>query len=212
MVLLGLDRRHDLAHRSGALGADLGEHRVGNPAGDVGRVRIIEMLVEVRRDFAGVEREPPPQRHAERVGAGGSVERRRDGRPPIDDDGIVLVVLDVPPAEVPPLGHPLLDGVDAPEEVPGAGAAQVGKRLGHRHLDVLGGDLVRRALRIDALEPLDHQITRPSSERQARPFRLQLPERAHLPCVYRSRPNRVGFVSTSAIARVRSRAARVVVT
>ena len=51
-VLLGLDRRDDLAHRPGALGADLGEHRVGDAAGDVGGVGIVEVLVEVGGDLA----------------------------------------------------------------------------------------------------------------------------------------------------------------
>ena len=51
-VLFGLDRRHDLAHRAGAFGADLGEDRVGDPTGDVGGVGVVEVLVEVRGDLA----------------------------------------------------------------------------------------------------------------------------------------------------------------
>src|SRR5699024_3311900 len=79
-VLLGLDRRHDLAHRTGAGGADLGEHRVGDAAGHVLGVGIVEMLVEVGRDVVGtavggVEGEAAAQRDVERVGAGGAVER-----------------------------------------------------------------------------------------------------------------------------------------
>ena len=46
-VLLGLDRGDDLAHRTRPRGADLGQHRVGDAGGDVGRVGIVEVLVEV---------------------------------------------------------------------------------------------------------------------------------------------------------------------
>ena len=147
---------------------------------------------------------------AERVGAGRPVERGGDRSPPVDDDRVVVVVLDVPPAEVPPLGRPVLDHVDAPEEVSGARAAQVGERLGDGHLDVLTGDLVGGTLGIDVLEPLDHQVTRLAGERQARPFQFEL--REHISCVHRSRPFRVDFVYTSDAAHARKRAARVDVT
>ena len=40
---------------------------------------------------------------AERVDARGAVERRGDRRPPVDDDRVVVVVLDVAPADVPVL-------------------------------------------------------------------------------------------------------------
>ena len=46
-VLLGLDRRHDLAHLARSVGTDLGEYRVRDAAHHVGRVRIVEVLVEV---------------------------------------------------------------------------------------------------------------------------------------------------------------------
>ena len=105
----------------GALGADLGQHGVGDAAGDVGGVGIVEVLVEVGGHLALVEREPAAERDAERVDAGRPVERRGDRRPPVDDDRIVRVVLDVAPADVPLLdrARPSI-GVDAPEEVAGA--------------------------------------------------------------------------------------------
>ena len=171
-VLLGLDRRHDLAHRPGALGTDLGEHRVGDAAGDIGSVGIVEVLVEVRRDLSVLQREPPAQADPERVGTGRPVERGGDRRSPVDDNRVVVVVLDVPAAEIPAIAlH-----IDAPEEVAGTGTGQVGERLGDGHLDVLGGDLVGCALGIDALQPGDHPIPAASSERQARPFCFQLGE------------------------------------
>ena len=151
VVLLGLDRGDDLAHRAGALGTDLGEHGVGDAAGDVGRVGVVEVLVEVGGELAIVEHEAPPQVDAERVGAGRPVERRGDRRPPVDDDGIVLVVLDVAATDVPVLRRAArsVAGVDAPEEVTGAGRAEVLQRLLDRDLHVLGRELVGRALRVD---------------------------------------------------------------
>ena len=83
---------------------------------------------------------------AERVDAGGPVERRGDRRPPVDDDRIVGVVLDVAAADVPAVG--VLVG-DPPEEVAGTRAAQVLQRLGDGDLDVLRGDLVGRRRRVD---------------------------------------------------------------
>ena len=170
-VLLGLDRGDDLAHRAGPLGADLGEHRVGDAAGDVAGVGVVEVLVEVGGDLALVEREAPAQDDAERVGAGRPVERRRDRRPPVDDDRVVVVVLDVAAADVPLLGRRRsVAGVDAPEEVAGAGRAEVLERLLDRHLDVLGRELVGRALRVDALQALDHPV--PGRAREGQPLAL----------------------------------------
>ena len=123
-VLLGLDRRHDLPHRAGALGADLRQHRVGDAAGDVGGVGIVEVLVEVRRQLAIVEREAPAQVDAERVGRRRAVEGGGDRCPPVDDDRVVVVVLDVAATDVPALGRrsPTVAGVDASEEVAGSRA------------------------------------------------------------------------------------------
>ena len=121
-VLLGLDRRHDLAHRPRPGGADLGQHRIGNAARDLTSRGIVEVLVEIGDQLAFVEREPPAERHPEGVDCGRPVERRRDRRPPVDDDRIVGVVLDVASPDV-----PLVDAatstrfVDASEEVAGPG-------------------------------------------------------------------------------------------
>ena len=60
--------------------------------------------------------------------------------------------------------------VDAPEEVAGARRAEVLQRLLDRDLDVLGRELVGRALRVDALEPLDHPV--PGRAREGQPLAL----------------------------------------
>jgi hypothetical protein len=172
VVLLGLDGGHDLAHRAGALGADLGEHRVGDAAGDVGRLGVVEVLVEVGGDGALVHREAPAEVDTERVRRGGAVERRGDRRPPVDHDGVVAVVLDVAATDVPPLegAGRSVAGVDAAEEVAGSRRAQVLQRLLDGDLDVLGRELVGRALRIDALEALDHPV--PGRAREGQPLAL----------------------------------------
>ena len=56
-VLLGLDGGDDLAHRTGARRADLGEHGIGH-AGRGDGVGIVELLVEVGRQVAIDHREP----------------------------------------------------------------------------------------------------------------------------------------------------------
>ena len=157
-VLLGLDRGDDLAHRTRPGGADLGQHRIRDAGGDVGRVGVVEMLVEVGGHLALGEREPPAEHDAERIDRGGAVERRRDRCPPVDDDRVVLVVLDVAAADVPPLDRAAVGRrfVDAAEELAGAGGTQRVERLPDRHLDVLGGDLVGGGVGVDPLEALDH--------------------------------------------------------
>ena len=89
-VLLGLDGGDDLAHRAGAGGADLGQHRVGDARAGGLVVGVVELLVEVGGELAVGQREPAAVRQAERVGVGGAVERRGDRRPPVDHHRIVL--------------------------------------------------------------------------------------------------------------------------
>ncbi len=160
--MFGLDGGDDLAHRTGARRSDLGQHGVGHARrGD--RVGIVELLVEIGRQIALHHREPPAMTEAQRVDTGRPVERRGDRCPPIDDDGIVGLVFDVPPADVPAIA--VLVG-DPPEEVAGTRAVQVFQRFGHRDLDVFRGDLVGGRRRVDGAEPLDHRITAPTGKGQ----------------------------------------------
>ncbi len=165
-VLLGLDGGDDLAHRTGARCADLGEHRIGNAGGREG-VGIVELLVEVGRQIAVDHREPAAVTEAERVDAGGPVERRRDRRPPVDHHRIVRIVLDVPAADVPLVGE--LVG-DAPEEVAGTRAVQILQCFGNRHFHVLLRDLVGRCCWIDLAEPLDHGVAASPGEGEVLSF------------------------------------------
>ena len=82
------------------------------------RVGIVELLVEVGGQSPSTDRESAAMAEAERVDAGGPVERRGDRRSPVDDHGIVGIVFDVPAADVPAVG--VLVG-DPPEEVAGTG-------------------------------------------------------------------------------------------
>ena len=196
-VLLGLDGGDDLLHRAGAGGADLGQHRVGDARTGGVVVGVVELLVEVGGEVAVGQGEPSPVSEAERVGVGGPVERRGDGRPPVDHHRVVGVVLDVTAADVPDVavlvvGLALLG--DAAEELTGARRLQVLQRFGHRDLDVLLGDLVRGGVGVEAREPLDHRVAAAQRELQARPFGAQFGEEvvAHRICDPSDFPARPG--------------------
>ena len=88
LVLLGLDRRDDVAHRAGAGALDLG----GEDGAVVGAVAGGEALVLVGREPAAVDAEPPTQLDAHRLGGRGPVERRGDRGAPVDDDRVAAVV------------------------------------------------------------------------------------------------------------------------
>ena len=82
LVLLGLDRRDDVAHRPGARPLDLGgeDARCGRLAVAVGQA-----LVLVGREPTAVHPEPAAQVDAHRLGRGGAVVGRGDPRAPVDD-------------------------------------------------------------------------------------------------------------------------------
>jgi hypothetical protein len=114
VVLLGLDRRDDVAHRTLARTLDLAlEDR---------RVLLLltceQVLVLVRRQLAVLEPEPPAQLHAHRHGLAGAVERAGDVGAPVDDHRVAPIVGDVPAADVEPLAAPVrvVEGVVEPPE------------------------------------------------------------------------------------------------
>ncbi len=165
-VLLGLDRGDDLAHRASSRGTDLGQHRVWNATRRSGRIRVVELLVQIRCQLAIAHHEPTTVAQPEWVECGRPIERRGDRGSPVDDDRIVLDVLDVSTADVPDItvGHCATRGclgrfVDASEEVAGTRSAQIFQGLLDRDLDVLLGELVGRVLRIDPFEHRDHFVT-----------------------------------------------------
>ena len=63
-----------------------------------------------------------------------------------------------------------------PKKSPAPGRAEVLQRLLDGDLDVLGRELVGRALRVDALEPLDHPVPGRAGERQPLALGRQLGE------------------------------------
>ena len=85
-VLLGLDRRHDVAHLAGAGAVELGEEGIGHTGGVVGAVRVVEVLVEQADELVR-----PPARSGGGGGGPGDPGRspgrrgwppRRASRPP----------------------------------------------------------------------------------------------------------------------------------
>ena len=162
VVLLGLDRGDDLAHRPGAGGTHLGEHRVGDPARHRRALGIVEVLVVVPDEVALPEAVPPAQGQVERVGHGGSVERRRHARPPVDHDRQVVAVVDVALADA---EHLAPGGVDAPEEIGGVGRLEVGEGPPQDGLHVLAGDFVGGELAREHLPvAVDHRHAAGASE------------------------------------------------
>ncbi|CAM5313230.1 hypothetical protein SXANM310S_07451 [Streptomyces xanthochromogenes] len=132
LVLLGLDRRDDVAHRAHAGAFDL---RLEQLAGLRRFRRVREVLVLVRRQLAAGVAESAAQAHVERVLLRGPVERLRDGRAPVDDHRVAVGVVDVPAADVEPLPLGALrevraggvEVVEAAEEEGGVG--EVGEGL-----------------------------------------------------------------------------------
>ena len=147
-VLLGLDRRDDVAHLAGAGPVELGQERVGDAGGVVGAVGVVEVLVEQADELAVLEHEAAAEVEAQRVAEGGPVEG--DGHPgaPVDHHRVAAVVLDVAAADVPLLAGLLVDaaeaqrslgrldgGLVATQLVPGGGGVDVGAGVDGEDVD-----------------------------------------------------------------------------
>jgi hypothetical protein len=164
-VLLGLDGSDDLAHRAGARGADLGEHRIGDAGSGSLVIGVVELLVEVRGQLAIRQREPATVCETERVSVRGSIERGRDRCPPIHHHRVVLVVLDVAATDVPAVARVL---GDTTEEIAGARGLQILQGFRDRDLDVLLGDLVGGTLWVEPGKPFDHPVAAHAGKRHVR--------------------------------------------
>ena len=104
LVLLGLDRRDDVAHAAGAVAFERGEQRAfaRDLEAGIGDGPLVEDLVVEAGDLAallGDEVAAAHDRH--RRDRGGTVEGFGDRRPPVDDERRVRLVLDREAADVP---------------------------------------------------------------------------------------------------------------
>jgi hypothetical protein len=106
-VLLGRDRRDDLAHLADAPAGDVLDDRLGEVL-----LPRLELLVDEPEHGAVLDVEPPTPADAERGGRCGGVERLRGRRPPVDRQQAVAFVGDRMPPDIQRL---LPRPVDPPE-------------------------------------------------------------------------------------------------
>ncbi len=106
VVLIGLDRRHDIAHRARPGALDLLDHDAAQRGARLrlGLARLLERraecLVLVRGELAAAEPEPAPPGQAHRLALTGTVERPGQRCPPVDHDWMAVRVVHVAPADV----------------------------------------------------------------------------------------------------------------
>ena len=124
LVLLALDGGDDVAQLAGAATFESGEQRavatdaVGSLGGlsDVvvlgpdAKVTLAEQFVLQAQQLPAVHVEVPPAHQAQRVAAGGTVERLGHGGTPVDHHGVAVLVGDGQPADVKALER---DGIAA---------------------------------------------------------------------------------------------------
>jgi hypothetical protein len=103
VVLVRLDRRHDVAHRARPRPLDL----LDEDAADRARrpSRLGELLVLIGGELGAGEPEPAPPRQAHRVGRAGPVEGPGHRRAPVDDDRVAIAVMDVTTPDVQPFAR-----------------------------------------------------------------------------------------------------------
>ncbi len=90
-VLVGLDRRDDVAHVLVAAALELFEQDVGDAVDDLARGAVQRLVVELEQ-LPSVDAEAPAQRDAQRLGHRRGVERPRRRRLPVDDERCVVLV------------------------------------------------------------------------------------------------------------------------
>ena len=140
VVLVGLDRRDDVAHPRVAGALELLEQEVVDRSGSV-RERAVERLVADPGQRAALRAEATPQRHAVRGDRRGRVEGPRGRRLPVHDEGAAGVVVHPAPPDV-DLVRCFL-GVDPPEAEPALGVLEGAQPARGPVLDRLRGLLGR---------------------------------------------------------------------
>ena len=107
LILLGLDRRDDVEHFTGARPFELGQQCVAasqpSRAGLV--VSPVEEVVGNGDHRPSIDHDLAPAHKPEWLSGTGSVERHRNRSSPIDDDGVGLLVLHVAAADMPGATH-----------------------------------------------------------------------------------------------------------
>ncbi len=144
LVLLRLDRRHDVAELARARLLERGEEGTGPDEIAVGRDRRVEHLVFDAEQRAASHREVTPAGETHRRASRRPVERLGDRRSPVDNDGFLSLVGDRQAADVEGLaGRP----VDAAEHQGSVADLEVGQTAPDGLLDhvSLVAGLVRAA-------------------------------------------------------------------
>ena len=100
LVLVALDRRDDVAHLGTAAAGERGHEGPVPDDDEVGRRLGDHEVVLDAHDVGALAAQHSPAQHAHRLDRGGAVERRGRRGPPVDDQGLVVVVADAEPPDV----------------------------------------------------------------------------------------------------------------
>ena len=133
LVLLGLDRGHDVAQPTGAGRLERGHQGVA--AGDLGPgadegLGVAEDLVLDAQQGPAPDREVPAAGEAHRVATGGPVEGLGHGRPPVDDHRVLVLVGHGDATDVEIVTAVLLVTVDPPEDERGVSQVEAPQAVG----------------------------------------------------------------------------------
>ena len=170
-VLLGLDGADDVGHPAGARGVQRGEqHRLAGQAGPLGDVGIVEVegLVGDADDRAAAGADVPASPDAEVVQRGRGVERLGRGRPPVDEQRLLVAVLGLQPDPADVARHLGVAPVEPAEAQPALGGVEGDQPLGvelHGRLALADGLRVVRGARQGVVEAGDRPARTSSSRR-----------------------------------------------
>ena len=144
-VLVGLDRRDDVAHAVVARALELLEQEVVDGGRGVGE-RAVERLVADAGERSALHSEAAAQGDSVRLRGSGGVEGPRRRRLPVDDDHAVVVVDPAPPDVERILGRVEVEAAEAEGSLGVVVAAEPPDRP---RLDRLGRDVGRRRRRAE---------------------------------------------------------------